>query len=59
MICRTHLDREVHTAADLLDLIQLGISSYPSTPHMQGKGKDCSRAPNTSTKITFTRVLAT
>ena len=38
MMCRTYLDREVHTAGDLSDPIQKGIGSYPQTPRNEGTG---------------------
>ena len=52
MICGTHLDREVHTAGDLSDLVQQGIGRYPQTPRNIGKGSG--RVLKTSTKTTFT-----
>ena len=53
MMCRTHSDREVHSAGDLSDPVQLGIGSYPQDPQNQGTGRG--RALKTSTKTTFTR----
>ena len=38
MICRTYLEREVHSAGDLLDLVQKGIGSYLQTLRNKGKG---------------------
>ena len=57
MMYRTHLDREVHTAGDILDPVQQGIGSFPQTPRNKGKGSG--RAPKTSTKTTFTSESAT
>ena len=52
MMCQTHLDREVHTAGDLSDLVQQGIGSCPQTPRNKSKGSG--RASKTLTKTTFT-----
>ena len=57
MMCGMNLYREVHTAGDLLDLVQQGIGSYSQTPPNKGKGS--SRAPKTSTKTTVTTESAT
>ena len=57
MMCRTQLDREVHTAVDLSDLVQQRIGSYLQTSLNKGKGS--ARAPKTSTKTTFTSESAT
>ena len=56
-MCGIYLDREVHTARDLLDPVQQGIDSYPQTPWKEGK--DNNREPEISTKTTFTTKLAT
>ena len=56
-MCRTHLDREVHSVGDLSDLVQDGIGSYAQTPRNKGKGSG--RAPKTSIKTTFTTEPAT
>ena len=57
IMCRRHLDKEVHTAGDLSDVVQQGIGYYPQT--IRNKGKGSSRARKTSTKTTFTTELAT
>ena len=57
MMFDTHLNRKVHTAGDLSDLVQQGIGSYPQT--LRNKGKGSGRAPKTASKTTFTILLAT
>ena len=57
MMYGTHLDREVHAAGDLSDLVQSGIGSYTQT--LRNKGNGSGRAPKTSTKTTFTTKSAT
>ena len=52
MMYAIHMDRQVHTAEDLLDPVQQGIGSYSQTT--QNKGEGSNRASKTSTKITFT-----
>ena len=47
MICGTHLEKEVHTAGDLSDLVLWGIGSYLQSPRNKGKGSG--RALKTST----------
>ena len=56
-MCRTHWDREVHTAGDLSDPVQQGIGSHLQTP--RNKSECSSGAPKTSTKTTFTSESAT
>ena len=57
MMCGTHLDRKVHSAGHLSDLVQQGIGSYPQTSRNKSKGSG--RVPKTSTKTTFTSESAT
>ena len=52
MMCGMHLDREIHTAGELWDVVHQRIGSYPQTP--QNKAKGSGRASKFSTKITFT-----
>ena len=59
VIYGTHLDREVHAAGDLLDLVPNQIDSYVQTPQMKGEDKGSRRVSNTSTKTTFTTKSAT
>ena len=58
-MCRTHMYKEVHTAGDLSDLVQQGISSYTQTLQIKGKGKDSSRVAETSIKTICTTKSAT
>ena len=57
MMHGTHLDKEVHTAEDLSNLVQQGFGNYSQTSRNKGNGSD--RAPTTSTKITFNTESAT
>ena len=53
------LDREVHTARDVLDPVQQGIASYLQTLETNNNGQGNDRVTKTSTKTTFTTRSAT